>query len=234
VERSLKRKLAIGATGVAVLAGASGTYAATRGGDDERDAYLGDVAKRLGVSRADLSSALRGAFFDRLDAVVAAGRLTQEQADRIKKDVREHGDAPLPFGGPPHLERGRGPGFGPPGLGIPGPGLDHRGPVFGGFDAAADYLGLTDAQLRRKLENGKSLADVARDENKSVDGLERAIEDGVRKSLDDAVKDKRITGEMRDKILDGLDARIDDLVRMKPGKDRWDHRPGLHRHRDWL
>jgi hypothetical protein len=224
VERTLKRKLAIGAAGIAVLVGAGGTYAATNEPKKDGDAFLNDVAKRLGVSRSDLNSALQGAFFDRLDAAVADGKLSKEEADRIKKRVKENGGMPIPpFAGP-------GPGgpkfhhhFGGPGFGPPGPGV--AGPVFGGFDAAADYLGLTEAQLRKKLVSGKSLADIAGDEGKSVDGLKQAMKDAVSKKLDEAVKDKHLTDEMRDDILQDLDKRLDDVVTAKPGVRRWHVKP---------
>jgi hypothetical protein len=41
--------------------------------------------------------------------------------------------------------------------------------------AAGDYLGLTQAQLRAQLESGKSLADIASARNKPVSGLKNAI-----------------------------------------------------------
>ena len=41
--------------------------------------------------------------------------------------------------------------------------------------AIAGYLGLSEAQLRKQLESGKSLADVARAQGKPVSGLENAI-----------------------------------------------------------
>lgn len=41
--------------------------------------------------------------------------------------------------------------------------------------AAADYLGLSQAQLRAQLQAGKSLADMAKAHGKSVSGLEDAI-----------------------------------------------------------
>ena len=50
------------------------------------------------------------------------------------------------------------------------------------------YLGLTVPQLLQKLANGKSLADVAKAQRKSVDGLKKAIVDGARRHLDQAVK----------------------------------------------
>jgi hypothetical protein len=43
------------------------------------------------------------------------------------------------------------------------------------FRAAADYLGMDPAQLRDALAKGQTLAQVAKDSGKSVDGLEAAI-----------------------------------------------------------
>jgi hypothetical protein len=53
------------------------------------------------------------------------------------------------------------------------------GPLFPVFDAAAKYVGLTDAQLAQQLAAGKSLAQVATAQGKSVDGLKQAIRDAV-------------------------------------------------------
>ena len=206
MEATLKRRIAIGATGLALLGAAGGTYAATRrSGEDERQAFLGDVAKRLGVSRDDLEGALRGAFFDRLDAAVAAGRITRREADAVKRRVREHGGVPPFFGGVRFFH--------------PGPG----GPLMGVIGAAASYLDLSRAQLRDRLESGKSLAQVARDRGKSVDGLKEAIENRVRAKLDRAVANRRLTESQRREILEHLDRRIDDIV------ERRGFRPHLRR-----
>lgn len=189
------RRLALGAAAVAVAAGSGGAYAVTQGSkDSEREALLNNAAKRLNVSPDELEKALQGAFFDRLDAAVAAGRLSKEQADAIKERVRQHGG--IPFLGGPH-----------PG----GPrGFHHHGPP--GIDAAADYLGLTHAQLLERRADGKSLADIAKERGKSVDGLKDAIKAGVRRDLDEAVKDKRLTDAERDRLLSRLDDHIDEIV----------------------
>src|SRR5437762_1260940 len=52
-----------------------------------------------------------------------------------------------------------------------------RAPLGGAgfFDAAASYLGLTNQELMSRLQNGQSLADVAKAQGKSVSGLEDAI-----------------------------------------------------------
>ena len=168
VETQIKRRIAIGAAGVTILAGGGGAYAlADQSGGNGPRAFENDLAKRLGVSAGRLRAAQQAAFFDRIDADVKAGRLTQKQADQIKSRARQHRDA-----GPP----------GPPGPGGP----RHGGPMEA-LQAAAKYLGLTDAQLRQKLQSGKSLAAVAKDENKSVDGLKAAIKDAIVKDLDQHV-----------------------------------------------
>jgi len=148
-----KSKVAIGVAGIAVLAGAGGTYAAThRSNDNERQAFLADAAKRLNVSPKELNDALQGAFSDRLDAAVSAGRLTRAQADEIKQHLQADGG--LPFLGGPR------PG-GPPKF-FGGPGFHGGGPVFGAFDAASKYLGLSQEQLFRALASGKSLSQLHR------------------------------------------------------------------------
>ena len=51
--------------------------------------------------------------------------------------------------------------------------------------ARATYLGLTDQQLRDKLQSGKSLADVAKaTSGKTVEGLKAAMKDALTKKLD--------------------------------------------------
>jgi hypothetical protein len=94
------------------------------------------------------------------------------------------------------------------------------------LDAAADYLGLTDAELHEQLRDGKSLADVAKAQNKSVDGLKAALKRAVTAELDEAVKDKRLTEAQKSKILADVDARLDEMVNNTrppggPFKRRW-------------
>jgi hypothetical protein len=210
MEPRIKRRIVISAAGLAVVAGAGGTYAATQGsGAGERQAYLNDVAKRLDVSPNKLRSALQGAFSDRLDAAVAAGRLTRAQADAIERRAKRDGGGPPLLGGPPP--------FGP------GP---HGGPFRAGIDAAAKYLDLSEVRLHEQLESGKSLADVAKDRDKSVDGLKDAIKDAVRKQLDAAVDDKRLTKEQEQRMLDDLDSRIDEIVEHSGPRGRGPH-PGF-------
>ena len=204
MESTRKRTAAIGAAVALAVAGGGVAYAAATG-TDQRDALLRDAAQRLNVSPGELRSALEGAFGDQLDQAVRAGRLTQEQADQIKQGIARYG---LPLGGP--MGGPGGPGhFGMSFRGPDGPG---HGPIGIGLDAAADYLGLTEAQLARRLSNDRSLADVAKAEGKSVDGLEQALVDAARSHLDRAVADRRLTSDERDRIVREIQEHVADVV----------------------
>ena len=235
---SVKRKLVAGAAGLAVLAGSGGAYAAGQSGSAptkspgadraaEQKAFLDDVAKRLNVTRDQLDAALKGAAEARIDAAVTAGKLTKEQGEAAKQ--RLAAGAPLlpglgggpGFGGGPRGGGGPrpvGPGFGGPGFGM--------GLSFESAEGAAKYLGITTKQLHEQIRAGKSLADVAKANNKSVDGLKAAIKDAATKRLDEAVKDGELTQAQRDKMAATLDERIDDIVNLTPPD-----RPARPKHR---
>jgi transposase-like protein len=147
---------------------------------------------------------------------VKQGRLTQAQADRLKQRIQKAGaPAPVPFGAP------GAPRVGGPGPLPLGPGFGH--PHFGGhrilragIAAAAKYLGLTHAQLRKQLESGKSLADIAKAQNKTTSGLEQALTAAVKTRLDKAVANKRITSAQEQQILSRASAEIKDLISATP------------------
>lgn len=50
--------------------------------------------------------------------------------------------------------------------------------------AAADYLGLSQTDLQSQLQSGKSLADVAEDQGRSVSGLEEAMVAAMKSDID--------------------------------------------------
>jgi hypothetical protein len=216
-----KRKLVIGSTVVAVAAFAGGAVAATQGSSNPRQQYLNDVAKRLNVTPAQLNSALNGAALDQLNAAVKAGKLTQAQANALKQRIQQGAPGGFPFIGPPGPGGPGGPGHGPFGFGL-------GRAVFFGPDApavaVAKYLGLTEAQLLKQLQSGKSLADIAKAQGKTTSGLEQAITAAAKTRLDKAVANKRLTAAQEQKLLSGLSARMNDLVNNTQFKGA---RPGL-------
>lgn len=192
-----RTKLAAGAGAAVAAVGAGAAVAATQlSPSAESKAVVEDAAKQLGVEPAKLSAALRQALENRIDKAVEDGSLTKEQGDAMKQRI-EADDFPL-LGGPllgGHHQRG---GFG-----------GHHGR---NLDAAADYLGVTEAKLRESLQDGKTLAQVAKDKGKAVDGLVAALVTEATKELDEAVSDGRLTKAQRDEIAATLKERTTDLV----------------------
>lgn len=223
MNQGLKRRVAIGAVGLVAVAGGGVAYAATSS-NDPSSAIVNDAAKRLNVSPEQLRSALRGAFGDQLDQAVKDGKLTQAQADRMKQRLA---NGELPLGGPggPGRPGGRGGHFLFRGPGGPGHG---GGP---GLDAAAQYLGLSEQALHQRLEQGKTLADVAKAQGKSLDGLEQAIVADTKTHLDQAVKDGKLTQAQADDLLKRLQSHVGDIVNGKgpgPGGMRGPGERGMH------
>jgi hypothetical protein len=71
---------------------------------------------------------------------------------------------------------------------------------------------MTEANLRAALEDGKTLAQVAKDRGKSLDGLVEAMVAEKAKAADQAVEDGRLTKAERDDLVAGLRKRLTDLV----------------------
>lgn len=201
MDGKLRNRVVMGAVAAAALVGGGGAVAASQlGSDEEQQAILNDVAEQLGVEPAELRAALVDAYEARIDAAVEAGELTQEQADALKERLEAEG-APL-FGGP----------F------LHGPGHHHGFGHFGGLDAAAEYLGLTEDELRNRLEGGDTLAEIAQAEGKTVDGLVSAMVAAAENDLAAAVEAGRLTQEQADEIRADLPQRVEDLVNGKlPG-----------------
>ena len=198
-----KRIAALAAAGVVAAAGTGVAVATTRTDDAKQreQAVLDDAAKRLGVEPAELRDALGKALDDQIDAAVKAGRLTQEQADALK---RRRADSGLLLGG-----GHPGPGFERHGFRGGGPGFGHGGPG-AVFDAAAKAVGLTQAQLFERMRSGKSLEEIAKAQGKDYAQVKAAIRKAVKAELDQAVKDKRLTQSQADELLGHLTEHLDD------------------------
>lgn len=209
---SLKRKLTVVIVAFAAVALAGGAYAATQNsGATSRQAFLNDVAKRLNVTPQQLKSAVQGAYLDRLAAEVAAGKLTQAQANAIKKQVLQSGVLlpGLGLGGfqPAYRFGGH---LGPNGLGAHGFGM--FGGVGGELGAAATYLGTTTSKLMSDLRSGKTLAQIAAAQGKTTSGLESAMTATIKARLDKAVASKMITGAQEQKLLSHLSSMLSAIV----------------------
>ena len=207
---TLRRAAVLAAAGLALAAGGGAAIAATSG--DDRDAFLGDVAERLGVQQSALEDAIEEASKARVDAAVDDGRLTEEQAEDIKERI-ESGDGPI-LGGP---FLGGGPGFG---FGFAGPGHHVRMDLRAVHQAAAKYLGMTEAQLETAQRNGRSLETLAKRRSKDVAGLKAAMKAAAETALDEAVTDGDLTDAERDRIVADLDDHLDRMIEATPMRFR--------------
>lgn len=191
--KALKLKLAGGAAALAAVLGGGAAIAATQlSPTEESDAIVEDAAKQLGVSADKLDAALKQALENRVDAAVEAGTITAAQAADLKERI-EAGEVPL--------------------VGI-GPGGGHRGGHHGfvDFAAAADFLGVTEAKLRTSLENGDTLAEVAKANGKTAAGLVDALVAAAKADLAEKVAAGRLTEAQRTSIVADLESRLDDVV----------------------
>ena len=183
---------AIGAAGLA-----AGAVAATSGSSDGAGDLATAINKRAGtqITADDVTGAYQDVLKANLAEAVAAGRITQAQADEMLKRAQSMPGIPL-MGGP----------------GGPG-GRDHHGPHADVLAPVAKKIGLTEAQIRTKLEAGSTLATIAKAEGVSRADLIATISAALKA---DGVPAARIAD---------LAAHIADDTRPGPGER---HGRGIH------
>jgi AraC-like DNA-binding protein len=196
-----KRLAVLTAAALTVAGGAGAAIATTR--DDPKQteqAVLADAAQRLNVSSSELRDALAAAEDAQIDQAVKDGRLTKEQADAIKQRRKESG---LVLG------------FGPHG---PGMFFHHHGFAirFTLFDDIASALGISRSELRSELRDGKTLSQIAKAHDKSLDGVKSSVRAALKKRLDPAVKDGKLTQAQEDDILSHVSDMIDHFGERPP------------------
>lgn len=212
----IKRLLAGGATAV-VLVGAVWATAVAQtvpppskpAAQQQADAFLNSLAAKLGKTPDEVREAAKAAQKELVAQALQAGRITQEQANRLNQRIdRSNG---LPFR----------PGVVGPGLGAKALGVK-RAPAaratFGGAELA-QFLGMTPQALNAELRSGKSLAQVAQAQGKPVDQLKSFMRDQAKARLDAQVAAGRITQAQADAALQKLTDNLDQVVnRMHPAR----------------
>ena len=196
----MKRHIALAASLAAVAAIAFGVGSAAAADKPS----LGDaVAARLGITPEQLRAAFKAELTARIDAAVAAGKLTPEQGATLKERIANA-----------------------KGLGI---GLrrafaqKHKALVARigrakDLGAAAKYLGMTPHELRTARQSGQSLAQIAAAKGKSVDGLVTAIVAPAKARAAKAVENGKLTQQRADELIARLTERVQMLVQRVPAK----------------
>jgi hypothetical protein len=165
-----------------------------------------DVAARLGIPPEKLRDAFKAALTARVDAAVAAGRLTPEQGARLKARIASAKGFGVRLGIRAAIAKHR--------LRFAGRAAA-RGKAIG---AAATYLGLSRETLRAELAKGQSLAQLAKAKGKTGDGLVAAMLAPAKAALAKAVASGRLTQARADAILARLTERVEALVERVPAK----------------
>ncbi len=127
-----------------------------------------------------------------LDPLVEDGTLTEAQADT----VAEHLTSTLP---------GRRGHF----LG--------RRPGLASFGAAAEVIGIENAELREALADGATLAEVAEENGVTVETLVDGLVAALNEKVDELVDNGRITDEQAAEIKENAPERIENFVNSEVG-----------------
>jgi len=150
-------------------------------------AYLGHLAKELGISPSKLDAASLAAAKATVQDQVTSGKLTQAQADQVK--------AKLPTTGLCSAAIGR--------IGRP----THESVATGAYlTAAAAALGITETELKADFKAGQTLAQVAAAKNVSEADFKTKLVAALKPKLDAAVAAKTITQSQEDAQLAKLQA----------------------------
>lgn len=149
------------------------------------------ISKALGISVEQYDAALGQARDEVLDNAVQGGRLTKEQADRMRERAELGMGA---FGG---MMGGRGAGRGMMGGNSPMMGGDNSSLV----TIAAEKLGMSVDALRDELQAGTTIAELAQEKGVDVQTVIDAFVAGRQEWLDEAVANGRLTQEQADQML---------------------------------
>ena len=154
------------------------------------------VATEHSVDPANVVNAVVAALTQRIDQAAAQGKIDANRADQAKQKVPDIANR---FVNETKSKRGRG-----------------RAILKDAANAAAKEIGVSVADLKQARKDGKSIAQVAKDHNKSVDDVVNAIVKQATSDIDQAVKDGKLDSKKADQIKQKLPDRAKQLVNREP------------------
>lgn len=202
--------LGVGMAGAAIVGVASAQTPTPPNGQNPAASFIQRLAQNLGLPQDKVTQALQATRNDILNEDVAAGRLTQAQADALRNRPVDQG----------------------PGFGFGGPGGRGRGPEKEGGrgfgvseDTLAQRLGLSAADLRTRLEGGQSLAEIAQAKGIDEQTLINQLVGDAKTKLGEAVTAGRLTQAQADQMAQSLPDRIKQKVEEKHTPGQGGQRP---------
>ncbi|USG66889.1 hypothetical protein NDK47_06220 [Brevibacillus ruminantium] len=157
------------------------------------DKSLAEVAKEQGVSTEDVVNLLVKQQKEQLAEAVKAGKLTQEQADKVSENAAEHVQKMVES---KHEGREKG----------------AHGFFLTKGTELLDLLKLDEAGLQAQLKEGKSLADIAKAQGVSTEDVVSLIVKQQENQLAEAVKAGKLTQEQADKMSENAKERVQKMV----------------------
>lgn len=195
------RKMIIVVAALAASVSLVGTSAALADDTPEQPALIDAVAAKLGLTPAQLQAAFKAVLVERIDAKVAAGTLTPEQAATLKERIASAQGL---------------------GLGARKAFAEHAKAIKQGMIAKAKRLApvaalleMTREELRAELKAGKSLAEIAAAKGVSKTDLVTAMTKPAKDRLAKAVAAGRLTQARADELLERLTEHVTKLVDRK-------------------
>lgn len=143
--------------------------------------FLEKLAANLGIDQAKLTEAVKQTQLQMIDEDVQQGRLTSDQAEKIKAEIEK---GQLCFGP-----------FGRHGAGFMGKGR---------LDAVAGALGMTVDELQAELQQGKKLDEIAQEKGITADELHKKLVEARIQEIQQAVKDGKISQDKADEMIQRL------------------------------
>jgi len=139
-------------------------------------AFLDRFAANLGVDKEKVTEALKQTQLQMIDEAFQQGKMTSDQAEKIKEKVQNDQWFFGPFFGPRH---GRGP------------------------DTAmlAQALGMSQDELQAQLKEGKRIDEIAQEQGISMEQLQQKMKELRIEAIEQAVKDGKINQEKADELI---------------------------------
>lgn len=221
--------LLVAGGGAAYAAGPGGTGGSASGaaqngrrGHGGARLALQTAATTIGVSPADLATQIRGgktvaavagehnvdpagvvnavvaALNQRIDQAAAEGKIDADRAAKAKEKVPDLANR---FVNETKSMQGRG---------------RQRAVLKDTVSAAAKEIGVSENDLKQAHKDGKSIAQVAKEHDKSADDVTNAIVKAATSDIDQAVKDGKLDSTKADQIKKNLPDRAKQLVNREP------------------
>ena len=186
-------KIGIGVVVLITLAAATIGFVGAQTDDDGNGPlgnFVGRLAENLGITQGELEGAIEQTHLDQVDAALAEGLITEEQAAQ-RREAIESGESF--FGQRGHKMQRHGGGFG------------HGADI-------AEFIGVTPEELRAAIEGGQSVVQVAEANGVSEQELTDYLLGEIEAKLDEAVESGRIDQATADEKLAGAAERIAECI----------------------